>query len=205
MKHIGNQPVNHTARVELINPNGIVVSQIAEVVIQHNIPKTVTLTGIATTATSGCSGLNTWRYRVTNNDNVNHQATAVDGTATVPDATGFRSIFPSGGYTLAQNAFGDFVFKTPKGHNGGMKIKVTYDGVSTVEARLFKSGVEPAPNEANALVIKSITASGQIMQRSVVATDVTSTDHFWTVRLRNKTGTQVTNAKITVEFTDCFE
>lgn len=205
LKHIGNQPVNHTARVELVNPSGVVVDKEQEVIITHNTPKIVTLTAIATTATSGCSGLNTWKYRVINNDNVNHQATAVDGTATVPDATGFRSVFPSGGYTLAQNAFGDFVFKTPKGHNGGMKIKVTYNGASTVEARLFKAGVEPAPNEANAIAIKSITASGQILQRSVGAGDVTATDQFWTVRLRNKTGNQVTNAKITIEFTDCFE
>ncbi len=205
LKHVGNQPINHTVRIELINPNGVIVDKELEFIVKHNEVRTATLTAVATTATSGCSGLNTWKYRVINNDNVNHQVTLVDGTATVPDATGFRTVFPSGGYTLAQNAFGDFVFKTPKGHNGGMKIKIIYNGVSTVEGRLFKAGVEPSPNEANAIVIKSATASGQTMLKSVAAGDVTATDQFWTVRLRNKTGTQVTNAKITVEFTDCFE
>jgi hypothetical protein len=205
LKHIGNQPINHTVRIELINPHGVVVDKELEFIVKHNEVRTATLTGVATTGTSGCSGLNTWKYRVINNDNVNHQITLVDGTATVPDATGFRTTFPSGGYTLAQNAFGDFVFKTPKGHNGGMKIKIIYNGASTVEARLFKAGVEPSPNEANAIVIKSCTESGQTMLKSVVVGDVTSVDQFWTVRLRNKAGVQVTNAKITVEFTDCFE
>ena len=205
LKHVENQPVNHTVRIELINPTGGIADKEPEIVVLHNSPKTVYLNAVATSANSGCTGLNTWKFRVINNDNVNHQATEVSVSATVPDATGFRNIFPSGGYTLSQNAFGDFVFATPKGHNGSMKIKVTYDGASTVEARLFKPGVEPSPNEANATTIKSITASGQTMSKSVAATDVNAANQFWTVRLRNKTGTQVSNAKITVEFTDCFE
>ena len=205
LKHVDNHPVNHTVRIELIDPNGAIVDKEVEFIVKYNEVRTATLTGVATTSTSGCSGLNTWKYRVINNDNVNHDATFVSGTATVPDATGFRNIFPTGGYTLAQNAFGDFVFKTPQGHNGAMKIKIIYNGASTVEGRLFKAGVEPSPNEANAILIKSATASGQTMSKSVAAGDVTTNNQFWTVRLRNKTGTQVTGAKITVEFTDCFE
>lgn len=203
--HKGPLPINHTVRIELRDPNNVVVAKINEFIVAHNQVKTATLTAIASTALSGCGGLNRWSYKVINNDNVNHQATLVSGTVKTADATGFRSVFPSGGYTLSQNQFGDFVFQTPKGHRGSMKIKVSYMGSATVEARLFKPNVEPAPNEANAVEIKSITASEQSFVRLVSATDVDAPNQFWTIRLRNKSLNRVTNAKVTIEFTDCTE
>lgn len=203
--HKGQLPINHTVRIELRDPNNVVVAKINEFIVVHNVVKTATLTANASKALSGCGGLNRWSYKVINNDNVNHQATLVDGTVKTADATGFRTIFPTGGYTLTQNQFGDFVFQTPKGHKGAMKISVLYGGVATVEARLFKPNVEPTPNEANAVEIKSITASGQSFSRNVLATDVDATNEFWTIRLRDKSANKVTNAKVTVEFTDCSE
>jgi hypothetical protein len=205
LDHKGNAPVNHTVRIELRNPAGAVAASINEFIVKHNEIRTATLSAIATEAQSGCSGANMWSYRIINNDNVNHQATLVDAKAIVPDATGTRSTFPTGAYTLTQNQFGDYVFRTPKGHNGGIRITVTYGGGTNVEARLFKPGVEPAPNEANAVVIKNLTASGQTVSRSVSTNDVTATDQFWTVRLRNKSAQTVTNLRVKVEFTDCTE
>jgi hypothetical protein len=203
--HKGNLPINHTVRIELRDPNNVVVKKINEFIVKHNLITTATLTAVASKELSGCSGLNMWSYKVINNDNVNHQATLVDGTVTTADATGFRSVFPTGAYTLTQNQFGDYVFQTPIGHKGQLKIKVTYNNNSTVEARLFKPDVEPAPNEANATAIKNITDSGQILVKSVVSGDVSAANQFWTVRLRNKLPQSVSNAKVTVEFVDCSE
>jgi hypothetical protein len=205
LDHKGNSPVNHTVRIELRDPNNVVVKKINEFIVKHNMITTATLTAVASKELSGCSGLNTWSYKVINNDNVNHQSTLVDGTVTTADATGFRTVFPTGAYTLTQNQYGDYVFQTPMGHNGKLKIKVTYNNNSTVEARLFKPNVEPAPNEANATAIKNITDSGQILEKSVGSGDVSAANQFWTIRLRNKLAQSVSNAKVTVEFVDCFE
>lgn len=201
----GNGAVNHTVRIELIDPTGAVKAKINEYIVDNNTPKTATLTAIAGKEVSGCGGANRWKYKVTNNDNVNQQATLVDASAIIPDATGSRVAFPSGAYTLTQNQFGDYVFKTPVGHKGRVRIRVYFNGGAPVEARLFKPGVEPAPNEANHTGIKSITQSGLFLDYEFADEGLVDVNEFWTVRLRNKSGQTQTNVSVKVEFTDCSE
>ena len=201
----GNGAVNHTVRIELIDPTGAVKAKINEYIVDNNTPKTATLTAIAGKEVSGCGGAKRWKYKVTNNDNVNQQATLVDASAIIPDATSSRAAFPSGAYTLTQNQFGDYVFKTPAGHKGRVRIRVYFNGTAPVEARLFKPDVEPAPNEANHTGIKSITQSGLFLDYEFADEGLVNVNEFWTVRLRNKSGQTQTNVSVKVEFTDCSE
>lgn len=203
--HKGNLPINHTVRIELRNPNNVVVKTINEFIVKHNLITTATLTAVASKELSGCSGLNMWSYKVINNDNVNHQSTLVDASAIIPDATGERSTYPAGSYTLTQNQFGDYVFKTPVGHRGRVRIKVRYTTGTQIEARLFRPGVEPAPNEANYAAIKNITETNQYLDFNFGSGSVDTANEFWTVRLRSKSAQTMNNVHVKVEFTDCSE
>ena len=204
----GNAAVNHTVRIELIDPTGAVKAKINEYIVDNNTPKTATLTAIAGKEVSGCGGANRWKYKVTNNDNVNQLPTLVDASAVIPDATGIRAVYPTGSFSLTKNDYGEVVFQTPVNHNGRLRIKTYFSngaGDDKVEVRLFKAGVEVAPNESNFVAMKLIELSGGYVEYNFGAATVTGANQFWTVRFRNKGVSTLSSVFVKPEFTDCSE
>ena len=204
----GNSAINHTVKIELIDPTGAVKAKINEYIVDNNTPKTATLTAIASKEVSGCGGANMWKYKVTNNDNVNQLPTLVDASAIVPDATGIRAVHPTGSFSLTKNDYGEVVFQTPVNHNGRLRIRTYFSngvGDDKVEVRLFKAGVEVLPNESNFVAMKLIEQSGGYVEYNFGASTVTAPNQFWTVRFRNKGVSTLSSVSVKPEFTDCSE
>jgi hypothetical protein len=207
LTHTGDRNANHTVKVELIKPNGTVISKNDRVIVRYNAPTEITLSAFASTAESGCTGAHTWTVKVTNTDDVNEQTTKVEYTVTSPTATSTRPTFPDAAFTVAQGAAIDRVFSIPAGHNGTLNIKLNFTGTAPLKLHLFKPGNVPVTLTGN-VKNQSMTATGQTMTYTVNATDVPTgaADTFWhLVALNTGTGASDSNISYEVKFTDCFE
>ena len=208
LTHAGDRNANHTVKVELLKPNGMVAAANERVIVKYNTPTEITLTATASLTESGCLGANGWRVKVINTDEVNEQTTKAEYTVTTPTATSTRPTFPNAAFSLTQGASIDRVFSIPAGHNGTLTIKANYTGTAPIQLHLFKPTSAIPVSLSGAVKTQTITATGQTMTYTVNATDVAAgaADTFWHIVGLN-TGTGATDSNITyeVKFVDCFE